>query len=69
MNILTRRSFLKASAKTAFGVGLASLMNVPPFLKRALAEGNIGINGKKLIFVFLRGGCSGRRDPASGGCY
>ena len=58
-NILTRRSFLKASAKTAFGVGLASLMNVPPFLKRALAEGNIGINGKKLIFVFLRGGNDG----------
>ena len=58
-NIITRRSFLKASTKTAFGVGLASLMNVPPFLKRALAEGNIGINGKKLLFVFLRGGNDG----------
>jgi uncharacterized protein (DUF1501 family) len=58
-NIITRRSFLKASTTAAFGVGLASLMNVPPFLKRALAEGNIGINGKKLIFVFLRGGNDG----------
>ena len=58
-HIITRRSFLKAGAQTAFGVGLASLMNVPPFLKRALAEGSIGINGKKLIFIFLRGGNDG----------
>jgi uncharacterized protein (DUF1501 family) len=58
-NILTRRSFLTNAGRAAVGVGLASLMNVPPFLKRALAEGSIGLNGKKLIFIFLRGGNDG----------
>lgn len=58
-NIIARRSFLQVSAQAAIGVGLASLLNVPPFLKRALAEGSIGVNGKKLLFVFLRGGNDG----------
>src|SRR6185436_10962813 len=58
-NIITRRSFLTGSGRAAVGLGLASLMNVPPFLKRALAEGSVGINGKKLIFIFLRGGNDG----------
>lgn len=58
-NIITRRSFLKSSGATAFGLGLASLLNVPPFLRRALAEGTIGVSGKKLIFIFLRGGNDG----------
>lgn len=58
-NIITRRSFLTQTGRAAVGLGLASLMNVPPFLKRALAEGNIGLNGKKLLFIFLRGGNDG----------
>src|SRR4030095_623117 len=58
-NIITRRSFLKASAQATAALGLASLMNIPPFLRRALAEGNVGINGKKLLFIFLRGGNDG----------
>jgi len=58
-NIITRRSFLSNSGRAAVGLGLASLMNIPPFLKRALAEGSIGINNKKLIFIFLRGGNDG----------
>ncbi|MEY2409744.1 MAG: hypothetical protein QOF48_2414 [Verrucomicrobiota bacterium] len=58
-NIITRRSFLKAGFQATAALGLASLTTIPPFLKRALAEGNIGINGKKLIFIFLRGGNDG----------
>src|SRR5215213_1297014 len=58
-NIITRRSFLSSVGRGAACAGLASLMNIPPFLKHALAEGNIGLNGKKLIFIFLRGGNDG----------
>ena len=58
-NIITRRSFLSTAGRAAVGLGVASLMTIPPFLKRALADGNIGINGKKLIFIFLRGGNDG----------
>ena len=58
-HIITRRSFFSNSGRAAIGLGLASLMTVPPFLKRALAEGSVGINGKKLIFIFLRGGNDG----------
>src|SRR5215212_12220579 len=58
-NIISRRSFLANTGRAAVGLGLASLINIPPFLKRALAEGNIGLNGKKLIFIFLRGGNDG----------
>src|SRR5688572_11306038 len=58
-NVITRRSFMKASAKAAMAAGLASMANIPLFLQRALAEGNIGISGKKLLFIFLRGGNDG----------
>ena len=58
-NIITRRSFLSQIGRGAVGAGVASLMSIPPFLKHALAEGSIGINGKKLIFIFLRGGNDG----------
>jgi uncharacterized protein (DUF1501 family) len=58
-NIITRRSFLTNAGRAAVGLGLASLMNIPPFLKRALAEGSVGVNGKKLLFIFLRGGNDG----------
>ncbi|HEY0552451.1 MAG TPA: hypothetical protein VGF13_22820, partial [Verrucomicrobiae bacterium] len=58
-NIITRRSFFNQAGRAAVGLGLASLMNIPPFLKRAIAEGSIGVNGKKLLFIFLRGGNDG----------
>src|SRR5262245_52136121 len=56
-NIITLLSFLKAGFQTTALMGLASLTNIPPFLKRALAE---GVDGKKkLLFIFLRGGNDG----------
>lgn len=58
-NVITRRSFLRTSAQASVAAGLASMVNIPPFLQRALAEGNIGISGKKLLFIFLRGGNDG----------
>lgn len=58
-NVITRRTFLRASARTAVAGALASMVNIPHFLQRALAEGNIGISGKKLLFIFLRGGNDG----------
>ena len=54
-NILTRRAFLDRSVKIGLGVALATLTDIPFVIKRALAEGNIGLNGKKVIFIFLRG--------------
>ena len=50
-NIITRRSFMQAGAQAALGLGLASLTQLPPFLKRALAESNIG--GYFLGFIAL----------------
>lgn len=43
------------SFKTSLGVALTTLLDIPPFVRKALAEGNVGLNGKKLIFLFLRG--------------
>ena len=52
LNIITRRAFLSRST----AVALATLTDVPLLVKRALAEsGTIGLNGKKLLFIFLRG--------------
>ncbi len=59
INTLTRRDFVQRSLLGGAGLGLAALANVPPFAARALAEGSIGLNGKKLLFVFLRGGNDG----------
>lgn len=58
-NVITRRSFFKAGAQATLAAGLASMVNIPHFLQRALAEGNIGLSGKKLLFIFLRGGNDG----------
>ncbi len=58
-NLITRRSFLQTSFQATLAASLASVMHIPPFLQRALAEGNIGISGKKLLFIFLRGGNDG----------
>ena len=55
INTITRREFLHRSLRTGAGLGLAALCRVPPFAGRALADGNIGLNGKKLLFLFLRG--------------
>jgi uncharacterized protein (DUF1501 family) len=58
-NIITRRAFMKAGLKATAVAGLASLTHIPPFLRQALAEGQIGISGKKVLFIFLRGGNDG----------
>lgn len=55
-NIITRRSFFDRSFKIGMGVALSTLTDIPFVVKKALAEGNIGLNGKKLFFIFLRGG-------------
>src|SRR5437763_13723524 len=55
INLLTRRSFLDRSLKTGIGVALSTLVDIPFIMKRALAEGNIGLNGKKVSFIWLRG--------------
>src|SRR5213593_981716 len=54
-NILSRRSFLDRSFKTSMAVALSTLVDIPFVMKRALAEGNIGLNGKKVLFIWLRG--------------
>jgi uncharacterized protein (DUF1501 family) len=41
--------------KIGITAALSSLIDIPVVMKRALAEGNIGLNGKKLLFIFLRG--------------
>jgi uncharacterized protein (DUF1501 family) len=58
-NVITRRSFMKAGAQAAAAAGLASMVNIPLFLQQALAQGNIDIAKKKLLFIFLRGGNDG----------
>src|SRR4051812_2995044 len=55
INLLTRRSFLDRSLKSGIGVALSTLVDIPFIMKRALAEGNIGLNGKKVLFIWLRG--------------
>src|SRR6266850_744576 len=55
LNIITRRSFLDRSVKTSLAVALSTLTDIPLVMKQALAEGNIGLNGKKLLFIWLRG--------------
>jgi uncharacterized protein (DUF1501 family) len=56
INIHSRRSFIERCALAGAAGGLATLLNVPPFVRKALAEGQIGTNGKKLIFIWLRFG-------------
>ena len=54
-NIITRRGFLDRSVKTSLAVALSTLVDIPFVMKRALAEGSIGLNGKKMFFIWLRG--------------
>src|SRR5215831_16065405 len=70
-NILTRREFLGYASKAGVVAALGSLVDIPLVAKRALAvDGNIGLNGKKLLFIFLRGANDGLnsvipvQDPA-----
>src|SRR6478752_2354733 len=69
-HIITRRGFFDRSLKIGMGVALSTLVDIPLVVKRALAEGNIGLNGKKLLFIFLRGANDGLnsvipvQDPA-----
>jgi len=53
-NIINRRDFLSTVGKAGIAAALASIANVPGFLKRAMAEGTIG-SGKKVLFIWLRG--------------
>ncbi len=55
INTITRRDFLARTLRGGAALGLAALTQVPPFARRALAENNLGRNGKKLLFIFLRG--------------
>src|SRR5262245_24173794 len=59
LNILSRRSFLDRSVKTSLAVALSTLTDIPLVMKQALAEGNIGLNGKKVLFIWLRGANDG----------
>src|SRR5687768_6262678 len=59
INVISRRTFLRRSLLGGAGLGLAALANIPPFARKALAEGNLGLNGKKLLFIFLRGANDG----------
>ena len=70
-HFFTRRSFLTQSFKTSLGIALASLTDVPFVVKRALAEGSVGLNGKKLLFIWLRGANDGINTliPAGDSAY
>jgi uncharacterized protein (DUF1501 family) len=52
---LSRRAFLDRSVKLGALTALATLTDVPFVMRRALADGQIGRNGHKLLFIFLRG--------------
>lgn len=58
-NIYNRREFLSRSAKIGMAAALATLTDIPFVMKRALAEGSIGLNGKKVLFIWLRFGNDG----------
>lgn len=55
INLITRRGFMDRSLKLGLGVALSTLVDIPLVVKRALAANNIGMNGKKILFIFLRG--------------
>jgi uncharacterized protein (DUF1501 family) len=58
-NILSRRRFFSRGLKISLGVALSTLVDIPFVMKRALAEGTIGLNGRELLFLFLRGANDG----------
>src|SRR4026209_81838 len=58
-NFITRRTFFDRSVKAGMAAALSTLVDIPFVMKRALAEGSIGLNGKKLLFIWLRGANDG----------
>src|SRR5204862_3422944 len=52
-------------------IALSTLVDIPMVMKRALAEGSIGLNGKKLLFIWLRGANDGLNSviPILDGAY
>jgi uncharacterized protein (DUF1501 family) len=64
LNIITRRSFLDRSLKTSMAVALSTLVDIPLVMKQALAQGGIGLNGKKVLFIWLRGANDGLNSLA-----
>jgi len=59
LNLITRRGFLDRGFKSGLAVALSTLVDIPLVVKRALAEGSIGLNGKKVLFIWLRGANDG----------
>lgn len=53
---LSRRRFLSRGLRAGALTALASVTDVPLLVRRALAESTLGLTGKKLLFIFLRGG-------------
>ncbi len=47
---------MKRSLAGAIGTALGSMLNVPGFLRSAMADGVVSWNGNKMLFIFLRGG-------------
>jgi uncharacterized protein (DUF1501 family) len=64
LNLITRRAFFDRSFKTSMAVALSTLVDIPFVMKRALAEGTIGLEGKKLLFIWLRGANDGLNSVA-----
>jgi len=55
-HIVSRRSFIDTALKTGAVAALSALTDIPFVMKQALAsDSNLGRNGKKLLFIFLRG--------------
>jgi uncharacterized protein (DUF1501 family) len=55
-HIQTRRDFLSTAVKMGTLGALATLADIPLVMKKALAaDSSLGRNGKKLLFIFLRG--------------
>ncbi|HUS35848.1 MAG TPA: DUF1501 domain-containing protein [Verrucomicrobiae bacterium] len=55
-HLKTRRDFLRHAMQVGAVGALASLTDIPFVMKKALAaESSLGRNGKKLMFIFLRG--------------
>lgn len=68
MHLLNRRNFLKRSTLGATGMLLGSLLNVPVPIRDAWAGGSgFAYDGKKLLFIFLRGGNDGLNMVVPGG--
>lgn len=68
-NIHSRRTFLSRSAKIGMAAALSTLVDIPFVMKRALAEGSIGLNGKKVLFIWLRFGNDGLNNIIPIGDY